>query len=208
MGAVLVEGVEQVAVFVCAVLGAGCDQAVGFLRGEPEVFHQGSGRPAAFPDLILEGVPQHEGRSGCRLQLLAHESAVLLHHSQTVGHVLEVVAEALGIDALDGFAEGFQLCAGRTRRRREVVHRGVPVVPEICEVLPGLDDRLARCDCDAAHRGADGCGLPVDLVEVAGDVVQRLPERRVDGAGEAHDGLKHFIFPGHVRHLLRIFRPL
>ena len=39
--AILVQGVQQVAVFVCAVLRAHGDQAVGFLGVEAEVFHQG-----------------------------------------------------------------------------------------------------------------------------------------------------------------------
>lgn len=47
----------------------------------------------------------------------------------------------------------------------------------------------------------DGHGLPVDLVQFPGDIVQRLAERRVNRAGEAHDGLQHFVFC-HWRHLL------
>ena len=52
----------------------------------------------------------------------------------------------------------------------------VVLVAEVGQILPSLHDRLARCDCDAAHSAADGHGLPVDVFQLAGDIVQRLTE--------------------------------
>ena len=94
------------------------------------------------------------------------------------------------------------LVAGGAGRCGELVHGFVVVVAQLCQILPGLDDRLARRHSDAAHGSTDGNGLPVYFVEVSRDVVHRLPEGGVDGAGEADDGLHDLVFACHQCHLL------
>ena len=174
--AVLVQGVQQVAVFVCAVLRAHGDQAVGFLGVDAEVFHQGRRCPGALADIVVEHVPQVEAGGGCPLQSFAGQVAGLLRCSQTVSHVGEVIAEPLGVDVLDAFTERVQLVAGRPGCCRELIDGRVVLVAEVGQILPGLHDCLACCDCDAAHSAADGHGLPVDVFQLAGDIVQRLAE--------------------------------
>lgn len=73
-------------------------------------------------------------------------------------------------------AQRVQLVAGGAGRCGELVHGFVVVVAQLCQILPGLDDRLARRHSDAAHGSTDGNGLPVYFVEVSRDVVHRLPE--------------------------------
>lgn len=171
-----VQGVQQVAVFVCAVLRAHGDQAVGFLGVDAEVFHQGRRCPGALADIVVEHVPQVEAGGGCPLQSFAGQVAGLLRCSQTVSHVGEVIAEPLGVDVLDAFTERVQLVASRPGCCRELIDGRVVLVAEVGQILPGLHDRLACCDCDAAHSAADGHGLPVDVFQLAGDIVQRLAE--------------------------------
>ena len=50
------------------------------------------------------------------------------------------------------------------------------------------------------HGSTDGNGLPVYFVEVSRDVVHRLPEGGVDGAGEADDGLHDLVSACHQCH--------
>jgi hypothetical protein len=82
----------------------------------------------------------------------------------------------LGVDVLDAFTERVQLVAGRPGCCRELIDGRVVLVAEVGQILPSLHDRLARCDCDAAHSAADGHGLPVDVFQLAGDIIQRLTE--------------------------------
>ena len=105
-------------------------------------------------------------------------------------------------------AQRVQLVAGGAGRCGELVHGFVVVVAQLCQILPGLDDRLARRHSDAAHGSTDGNGLPVYFVEVSRDVVHRLPEGGVDGAGEADDGLHDLVFACHQCHLLLYFLKL
>ena len=111
--AILVQGVQQVAVFVSAVLCAHSDQAIGFLGVDVEVFHQGRRSPGALADIVVEHVPQVEAGGSCPLQSFASQVAGLLRRSQTVSHIGEVVAEVLRVDVFDAFAERVQLGAGR-----------------------------------------------------------------------------------------------
>ena len=106
----------------------------------------------------------------------ACQIARFLRSGQPFGHVVEVLAEVLRVDVFYALAQRVQLVAGGAGRCRELVHGFVVVVAQLCQILPGLDDRLARCHSDAAHGSTDGNGLPVYFVEVSRDVVHRLPE--------------------------------
>lgn len=98
---------------------------------------------------------------------------------------------------------------GGAGRCGELVHGFVVVVAQLCQILPGLDDRLARRHSDAAHGSTDGQrAFQFTLSRCPATLVHRLPEGGVDGAGEADDGLHDLVFACHQCHLLLYFLKL
>ena len=166
---VFVDGIDQFARKVKAVLCTGGDQVKGIFDRDIEVLADGFGRAGAFRHVIAKGLLQSQGAfcSGGHAAL-AQVLHVAVHDGDSIADSRHILAKAGCVNILHNAAQRFKFPAGSARGVGNLGGGLLPFVGKACHVLARRQRAGAHRSHAGRHTGGDPVGHLDDGVELLG----------------------------------------